>query len=241
MLSRIAERVSIRKPFADRGNTKPGGTHSGAADATACLAKARATGLKAVLALSLALGGIGMTGPANATTAHLVAQKAIHAPAGFKGLCARYTWVCTSTGQSSLSAANELALAQTINRAVNKQVRQIEDTQQYGKAEHWALPTRRGGDCEDLVLLKKKMLIERGVPSQDLLIATVLDRKMGSHAVLVFRTAKGDLILDSLTDKIVPWDKTGYTFLKLQNPKKLSKWDAILAGGVIKDRPTASR
>lgn len=241
MLSRIAERVSTRKQNSDGGRAKPHARHGDAADAAVCLTTARAKGLKTILAIALGLGVSGATVPASATTAHLVAQKAIHAPAGFKGLCARYTWVCTSTGQSSLSAANELALAQNINRAVNKQVRQIEDTQQYGKAEHWALPTRRGGDCEDLVLLKKKMLIERGIPSQNLLIATVLDRKMGSHAVLVFRTAKGDLVLDSLTDKIVPWDKTGYTFLKLQNPRKLSKWDAILAGGVIKDRPTASR
>ncbi len=171
----------------------------------------------------------------------LVAQRSIKAPPGFSGLCAKYNWACASTGHSALSNDAVVKLATKVNRQVNRQVRQIEDQQQYGKEEHWALPTSRGGDCEDLVLLKKKMLVERGVAAQDLLIATVLDRRLNSHAVLILRTQSGDLVLDNLTNKIVAWEATGYTFLKLQNPKALSRWDAVLAGGLITDKPTASR
>lgn len=171
----------------------------------------------------------------------LVAQRAIKAPAGFNGLCDRYAWVCAAPAVAGISGKEKIALAHQINTAVNREVRQIEDQRQYGRAEHWALPTQRGGDCEDLVLLKKKMLIEKGVPSKALLISTVLDKKLNSHAVLVLRTAGGDLVLDNLTNRILPWHETGYTFLKLQNPKALAKWDAVLAGGVIDDRPTASR
>ncbi len=178
---------------------------------------------------------------ANSSTAFLKPQKAIHAPAGFAGLCNRYSWACKASARSGVSAQQKLSLANQINRSVNRQVREVEDRTQYGVEEHWALPTRRGGDCEDLVLLKKKLLVERGVPSQSLLIATVLDRKLNSHAVLVMRTGQGDLVLDNLTNKIKPWNKTGYTFLKLQNPNALTRWDAVLAGGVIQDRPTASR
>jgi predicted transglutaminase-like cysteine proteinase len=173
--------------------------------------------------------------------AFLVAQRSIEAPSGFVGLCARYDWVCASSKQSRLSASQKMALVQQVNRTVNRQVRQIDDQQQYGKAEHWALPTRRGGDCEDLVLLKKKLLIERGVPSRALLISTVLDRNMDSHAVLVLRTTRGDLVLDNLTNKILPWAETGYTFLKLQNPDAPSRWHAILSRGDVRDQPTATR
>lgn len=189
----------------------------------------------------LTLSAFSAPAMANSHGAFLKPQKAIHAPSGFAGLCSRYSWACKSTGQSRVSAKEKLFLAKSINRAVNKQVREIEDQTQYGVEEHWALPTHRGGDCEDLVLLKKKMLVERGVSSEALLIATVLDKQLRSHAVLVLRTSKGDLVLDNLTNKILPWDRTGYTFLKLQNPKSLRKWDAVLAGGLIQDRPTASR
>ncbi|MFK7763161.1 MAG: transglutaminase-like cysteine peptidase [Roseobacter sp.] len=194
-----------------------------------------------IVGLGLALSGLTNPVVAGGSNAFLVAQKSIHAPSGFVGLCSKYSWVCKSSGHTKLSAAEKHELASQINRAVNRQVREIEDSVQYGREEHWALPTRRGGDCEDLVLLKKKMLVERGVPSQSLLISTVLDKKMNSHAVLVLRTAQGDLVLDNLTNRILPWNKTGYTFLKLQNPKALARWDAVLAGGVIQDRPTASR
>lgn len=178
---------------------------------------------------------------AGAQGAYLVAKRSITAPAGFDGICARYTWVCTASGKTQLSPGATFDLATKVNRQVNRQVREIEDQRQYGKEEHWALPTRYGGDCEDLVLLKKKMLVERGVNSENLLIATVLDKRLSSHAVLVLRTTTGDVILDNLTNRILPWHETGYTFLKVQNPKALSKWHAILAGGVINDRPTASR
>ncbi|WP_227268680.1 transglutaminase-like cysteine peptidase [Roseobacter weihaiensis] len=178
---------------------------------------------------------------AGAQGAHLVAKRSVTAPAGFDGICARYTWVCTASGKTQLSPGATFDLATKVNRQVNRQVREIEDQRQYGKEEHWALPTRYGGDCEDLVLLKKKMLVERGVKSENLLIATVLDKRLNSHAVLVLRTTTGDVILDNLTNRILPWHETGYTFLKVQNPKVLSKWHAILAGGVINDRPTASR
>lgn len=189
----------------------------------------------------LAIMTVAPAASANTGGAFLKAQKAIHAPAGFAGICNRYAWVCRASGQSSVSGEKKLALANQINRSVNRQVREIEDLKQYGVEEHWALPTRRGGDCEDLVLLKKKLLVERGIPSQALLIATVLDKRLRSHAVLVMRTSRGDLVLDNLTNKIKPWKQTGYTFLKLQNPKALTRWDAVLAGGVIQDRPTASR
>lgn len=203
------------------------------------------TGWRAIVtavALSvIVMPTISGTAAADGHGAFLKPQKAIHAPPGFAGLCNRYGWVCKATAKGGLTDADKLTLARQINSAVNRQVREIEDRVQYGVDEHWSLPTRRGGDCEDLVLLKKKLLVERGVPSQALLIATVLDKRLNSHAVLVLRTSKGDLILDNLTNRIMPWAKTGYTFLKVQNPKSLSQWHAVMAGGVISDRPTASR
>lgn len=194
-----------------------------------------------VLASSLCLISFSPAYAAGNNSPFLVPQSSISAPAGFSGLCSKYSWVCASTGQARISDGALLRLAKDINDKVNRQTPTIEDRVQYGRDEHWALPTARGGDCEDFVLLKKKTLIEHGVPSSNLLIATVLDRRLQSHAVLVLRTSKGDLVLDNLNKKIRPWKKTGYTFLKLQNPASLGTWHAVLAGGVIDDSPTASK
>ena len=57
-----------------------------------------------------------------------------------------------------------------------------------------------------------------------------------SHAVLVVRTHKGDVVLDNMTSRILPWKRTGYAFLKMQNPEQPAKWDAIWAGGVLSKR-----
>lgn len=204
-------------------------------------AAGRHTALACIVSAVTLASGVYSEAHASSRYAFLEPRKEIKAPPGFNGLCARYGWVCEATAKTTLAHADKIELATRVNRAVNKQVRQIEDRTQYGVDEHWALPTRRGGDCEDLVLLKKKLLMERGVPSQSLLIATVLDKKLNSHAVLVLRTQKGDLVLDNLTNLIKPWKETGYTFLKLQDPNALSRWQAVIAGGLIKDRPTASR
>ncbi len=193
-------------------------------------------------AAALMIGLCFATGSAaESQSAHLVAKRTAKAPAGFQGLCARLAWVCTSSSSEGLQPEMVLKIADEVNRKVNRHVREVDDLAQYGVEEYWGLPTKRGGDCEDLVLLKKKLLLQRGVPSGSLLIATVLDRSMGSHAVLVLRTAAGDYVLDNLTHRILPWSQTGYTFLKLQNPRVLSRWDVVLAGGLMDERPTASR
>lgn len=173
--------------------------------------------------------------------AFLVAQHAISAPDGAAGLCSKYRWACATSSRSSLSQSNLIRLASSINTQVNHQTSTIDDHVQYGREEHWALPTARGGDCEDFVLLKKKILIKNGVAGKNLLIATVLDRNLNSHAVLILRTQSGDLVLDNLTNDIRLWKDTGHTFLKLQNPAAPGGWHAVLAGGVIKERPTATK
>ena len=166
-------------------------------------------------------------------SAYLESRHPISVPAGAKSLCTTYTWACASVSKSTAFDQSDMRMVGRINSKINRRVRQIEDIRQYRKSEVWALPTRRGGDCEDIVLLKKRELLKAGVPANRLLIATALDTRMRGHAVLVMRSNDGDLILDSLTSRIKSWDKTGYLFLKMQNPDKPTTWDAILAGGPL--------
>jgi predicted transglutaminase-like cysteine proteinase len=163
----------------------------------------------------------------------LAGQRQTAPPAGAQGLCRTYPWACASaTGRGPLTRA-QLETVVAVNRRVNRTVREISDRAQYGVEEHWALPTARGGDCEDFALLKKRDLIRAGLPPQRLLLATVLDRRLQSHAVLVLRTDRGDFVLDNLTTEIKPWLATGYTFLKVQNPQAKGSWVGALTGGVL--------
>jgi predicted transglutaminase-like cysteine proteinase len=164
--------------------------------------------------------------------AHIAPRSHTEQPSGFVGLCKKYSWVCTDTQEVAFTEEQMLKLARQVNTNVNKRVREVEDLAQYGTDEYWTLPTARGGDCEDIVLLKKKLLVEGGMSSSRLLMATVLDRRMNSHAVLVLRTASGDHILDNLNNRIIPWNRTGYTFLKMQDPASLNNWNSVLAGGI---------
>lgn len=191
----------------------------------------RTLAIAAVLAL-IPAGGVN----AGQLPDHLKARQAIAAPAGSAALCTTYGWACARVGGQNMSDDQAMRLARSVNSAINRQVYPLSDRAQYGVEERWALPTRRGGDCEDVVLLKKKALVSQGVAPERLLIATVLDRNRGSHAVLVLRTAAGDYVLDSLVSTIKPWRATGYSFLKMQDPASPSRWNAILAGGIFSVR-----
>lgn len=166
----------------------------------------------------------------------LKARQAIAAPAGSANLCATYGWACARVGTYNMPDDQVIRLARGVNSAINRQVHPLSDRAQYGVDERWTLPSPRGGDCEDVVLLKKKALVSQGVAPDRLLIATVLDRTRSSHAVLVLRTAAGDYVLDSLVSTIKPWRATGYSFLKMQDPSSPSRWNAIFAGGIFSAR-----
>ena len=115
-----------------------------------------------------------------------------------------------------------------INRTVNTTVAPITDLELYGKAEVWTYPTANKGDCEDYVLLKRRMLIERGFPESTLLITVVRDENNEGHAVLTVRTDKGDFVLDNKRRDVMRWEETPYTFVKRQSERNPLVWISLL-------------
>lgn len=165
--------------------------------------------------------------------AQLPTRNTVMAPPGAQGLCASYDWACAKSGKLMLLGETTLETVRRVNARANRTIRPVSDMAQYRLAERWALPTARGGDCEDYALFKKQELIRAGIPPEQLLLAAVLDRKRQFHAVLVLRTGTQDLVLDNLTNRIVPWHKTGYTFLRVQDPQSPSRWVSVYAGGMF--------
>ncbi|MEX0319608.1 MAG: transglutaminase-like cysteine peptidase [Ruegeria sp.] len=158
---------------------------------------------------------------------YLQASSSFPPPTGARTLCKTYSWACATSPKKRISSAQELALVQSVNKRVNRTTRSVTDESQYRKADIWALPTARGGDCEDFALLKKRDLIKMGLDPKKLLIATVLDTRRNSHAVLVYRSGQGDLVLDNLTNSIKPWKATHYLFLRMQDPNRPKNWVGV--------------
>lgn len=167
----------------------------------------------------------------SAGQAHARVLSAVEAPPGFDDACQRYAWLCHAAVGSlrPISDAELLALAGSINQRVNRAIAQLDDRRNYGVAEYWTLPDNGRGDCEDLALLKMKLLLERGVDARLLLMAVVLDHRGDNHAVLLLRLNSEDVMLDSLTDGIAPWSRSGYTFLAKQTSGDKARWGALLS------------
>lgn len=183
----------------------------------------------AMLALSLA----GLT-PTQSHAQTLVGGRDVaQVPPGFARSCDRYAWLCSNQAAGhaartvSLDRAELLDVARRINRSVNRQVTEVSDPEHYGIPDLWTLPRNNKGDCEDFVLLKYKLLLDAGVDSRELSIAVVLTRRGENHAVLLLRHGSGDLVLDSLSSGIVPWNETGYRFLAMQSRDDKTKWQFV--------------
>lgn len=113
-----------------------------------------------------------------------------------------------------------------VNSQSNSSVEPVTDFDLYGVEEHWTYP-KSYGDCEDYVLLKRYMLLQRGWPESSLLITVVKQQNGDGHAVLTVRTDRADYVLDNLDGTVRQWDKTPYRFLKRQSTKHTGRWTKI--------------
>jgi predicted transglutaminase-like cysteine proteinase len=125
---------------------------------------------------------------------------------------------------------------EAVNRAVNASVTRISDHDHWGIPDRWDLAEDGYGDCEDIQLLKRKLLVERGLPHRALRMTVVIDPVGDAHAVLMVRTDRGDFILDNKTDVVLPWNQTRYVFSKREGQDGTA-WLSL--GGVVAPVVTA--
>ena len=70
-----------------------------------------------------------------------------------------------------------------INNRVNGSIISLSDQDHWGVADRWDLPNDGYGDCEDIQLLKRKLLAERGLPRRAMRMTVVIDDRGEGHAV----------------------------------------------------------
>jgi predicted transglutaminase-like cysteine proteinase len=195
----------------------------------------KALGLRFFAAVAVSLASIGAAVPAAAggamATGGLTSQPIGH-----------YEFCKANPAECSIRPADLKPVALTkavwselagVSVAVNAAVKPMSDFDIYGKDEVWAYPDKGVGDCEDYVLEKRRRLNQLGISLADLLITVVRKPDGEGHAVLTVRTSKGDYILDNLTDKVRPWNQTGYRFLKRQAADNTGRWVSIRDGQAV--------
>lgn len=152
----------------------------------------------------------------------------VKAPTGWQQFCKESPEECRPAAETPREITLTPDLLQQlfrINGYVNDRVKWVSDEELYGKSEHWAYPLDRG-DCEDIVLLKRRLLARAGWPLSTLLITTAEERNddKGRHAVLTVRTDRGELILDNQTPEILFWHETNYRYLARQSTTDPNIW-----------------
>ena len=167
---------------------------------------------------------------AGAVSLNMVTTGATSQPIGHHEFCLRHRGECAPVAGASSEPATltreRWAAMLEVNASVNRQIMPLTDLQIHGVEEVWSYPVNVG-DCEDYVLLKRRMLMQRGFGAEHLLITVVLQPDGLGHAVLTVRTDRGDFVLDNMRDRVLLWSDTEYTFLKRQSETHAGRWTKI--------------
>jgi predicted transglutaminase-like cysteine proteinase len=113
-----------------------------------------------------------------------------------------------------------------VNARVNKAILPVTDQDHWGELDRWDYPDDGLGDCEDIQLLKRRFLVESGLPRRALRMTVVVDEEGAGHAVMMIRTDHGDFILDNKRDAVLPWSQTGYVYVKREGTEG-SAWVSL--------------
>ncbi len=116
-----------------------------------------------------------------------------------------------------------------LNVRINRDIEPVTDMDHWGVVERWDMAEDGKGDCEEYVNIKRKRLVEAGVPRRALRVVVVIDEENAGHAVLMLRTDKGDFILDNKRNAVLAWHQTGYVYVKRESQDRIG-WVAL--GGV---------
>lgn len=186
---------------------------------------------KTILAiLAVSLVGPSVFGAAEAASVNMVTTARTSQPIGHYEFCSSHAGECGTiasgpTAPMALTREKWEAMLE-VNADTNRGILPLTDKQIHGVEEYWSYPDQVG-DCEDFVLEKRRLLLERGFSPSDLLITVVMQPDGSGHAVLTVRTDHGDFILDNMRNRVLLWSDTEYTYLKRQSSEHAGRWMAI--------------
>ncbi|MEZ5826210.1 MAG: transglutaminase-like cysteine peptidase [Geminicoccaceae bacterium] len=121
-----------------------------------------------------------------------------------------------------------------INRFVN-QWRYRTDDDNFGKSDYWASPLefiKRSGDCEDYAITKYVSLRSVGFPAERLRMVVVQDTLRDlAHAVLAVYLDDETVILDNLTNAVLPHDRI-FQYVPYYSVNETTRWAHVPPGRI---------
>lgn len=148
----------------------------------------------------------------------------VRPPPAFIAFCETWPDECRISAEHEIAIdARTIALLAAVNVGVNRAI--VPQPDPPGR-DVWRLDTAHG-DCDDYAVAKRHALMSHGLPASALRLAVTRTAWGERHLVLVVRTDRGDLVLDNLTDAILPVDRTGLVFESMQRPDKPRGWAAV--------------
>jgi predicted transglutaminase-like cysteine proteinase len=184
----------------------------------------------AALAASV-ISGLPAVAAGSGYPAHTPISEVTQPPIGWMEFCVEYYPECKtkpSVPRDILLTTQAWKQLKRINLWVNTHVKPMTDMDHWGVVERWNYPDDGYGDCEDYVLLKRRLLIQLGWPRESLLVTVVLANEDEGHAVLTVTTDKGDYVLDNKREDMLPWSETGYRFVKRQSQSDPNLWVSLI-------------
>lgn len=149
---------------------------------------------------------------------------------------------CVGDGRGAVpveATPENMQMIQRINLEVNRAIKPKADAPG-PLGDVWNLAPARG-DCEDYVLTKRYKLRQAGFPTGALRIAVTRTAAGEGHAVLIVSMAKGNLVLDNRTGKIVRWQDARLAMMKLQSAEDPKRWYTMNNAVAQNDRIVAER
>ena len=161
---------------------------------------------------------------------HYAGGKEVVPPYGFIDYCLRDEKACgvggTNTPRKLTLTPHLWTVLSNVNIEANSAIRPLFDDEHYGRAEYWIDPPNDQGDCEDYAIRKHNLLLKAGLP-EDALLFVASFQNGEAHAVLWVVTDHGELVLDNLTNVILPADETSYRWQKGQTRYRPWAWREI--------------
>jgi predicted transglutaminase-like cysteine proteinase len=148
---------------------------------------------------------------------HVVRWVPAPPPTGYAAYCDA-SGDCPAAIPGNVDAGQHPAPAVELTRSLEIAIaaidRRINHTLRYSLSDGgWHPGAETTGDCRTYVAVKRRALIELGIPRAALRVAVVLTANREAHAVLVLDTDRGLRVLDSLTDSILSPEQTDYRWL----------------------------
>ena len=165
--------------------------------------------------------------------ASLVETSPSLAPFQHVRFCLRYPADCRSnqTEEERIDLTPETSeLLERVNRVVNATIIPAQKSSGNELHEVWAIAPYTG-DCNDYAVTKRHELLRSWLPAKALRLAVVKTTSGSGHLVLFVATTKGDLVLDSLAETIVPWQSTNYQWMKIQSASDARIWHDVKVTG----------